>query len=503
MTEQLLKDPAWRRKNRLCTLLSLLPVVGWMALIFMAKRSGQRRFRIAGTIYGILSTAGYIPISLNLFFGVYVFSEIRRWFEILPFAIWLICLVHTLSLSKQYLQYLALNQASSPARDKLTSDKHWRRDNLRWMIWSIFPLCGSFAVFAIGKRLNNKTIYFTGLFSSIAIIVSSLLHTVCEIFYRYGFQDAMLFLQAFIGYVSILSLLVCFLFREDYLDVRASEWNGDTRRLPLLLDKKWRLKNSLWRVWTIFPLFGGIGLGIAGLKERNRKRILIGIICSIIYAILIVLYSIFESRYGNMYEFLSLLTYRLILLHYCAVLLYSTFVHWDVLRGRAISLQGYGSEFERDLDLYNRMSARGVDVSERQAQPVPTPESSIVDVSASSISDTVITERPIQNAPVRSLDFNARPEAVSQTPDGKIDINLCTQAELTNLPGVGVSQAMRAMEYREKNGEFRSVDEFVELLQIKPHFAVQLFTLAVAGQNAPAGDINTSESQPVRRRIDF
>jgi hypothetical protein len=54
------------------------------------------------------------------------------------------------------------------------------------------------------------------------------------------------------------------------------------------------------------------------------------------------------------------------------------------------------------------------------------------------------------------------------------------------------------MEHR-KNGGFRDVDEFIDLLEIKPHFAVQIFELVTV---SPMEKPKTGESN-VRRRIDF
>ena len=84
-----------------------------------------------------------------------------------------------------------------------------------------------------------------------------------------------------------------------------------------------------------------------------------------------------------------------------------------------------------------------------------------------------------------------------------VDINCCTQSELMTLPGIGVVQAKKAMEYREQNGGFRSLDEFVEVLQIKPHFAVQIFSRAVVSQAERKPAAQSSHTTHMRRTIDF
>ena len=94
------------------------------------------------------------------------------------------------------------------------------------------------------------------------------------------------------------------------------------------------------------------------------------------------------------------------------------------------------------------------------------------------------------------------PQPVPQSA-APVDINRCTQSELMTLPGIGVVQAKKAMEYREQNGGFRSLDEFVEVLQIKPHFAVQIFSRAVVSQAERKPAAQSSHTTHTRRTIDF
>ena len=40
-----------------------------------------------------------------------------------------------------------------------------------------------------------------------------------------------------------------------------------------------------------------------------------------------------------------------------------------------------------------------------------------------------------------------------------INLNTATQAELETLTGIGVSTAKKIIDYREKNGKFKSIEE--------------------------------------------
>ena len=53
-------------------------------------------------------------------------------------------------------------------------------------------------------------------------------------------------------------------------------------------------------------------------------------------------------------------------------------------------------------------------------------------------------------------------------PAEPIDLNTATEAEIALLPGVGEILAMRAVSEREVRGGFRSVEEFVKAIGLRP-----------------------------------
>ena len=62
--------------------------------------------------------------------------------------------------------------------------------------------------------------------------------------------------------------------------------------------------------------------------------------------------------------------------------------------------------------------------------------------------------------------------------NNKIDINNSTADELSKLPGITVVKAKKIADYINRNNGFKSMDEFIKLMEIKPHFAVQILDMA-------------------------
>ncbi len=50
--------------------------------------------------------------------------------------------------------------------------------------------------------------------------------------------------------------------------------------------------------------------------------------------------------------------------------------------------------------------------------------------------------------------------------DGKLNINLANQSLLETLPGIGPSKAQKILEYREKHGSFKSIEEIMNITGI-------------------------------------
>ena len=81
----------------------------------------------------------------------------------------------------------------------------------------------------------------------------------------------------------------------------------------------------------------------------------------------------------------------------------------------------------------------------------------------------------------------ARTDTRAAKPAVVVNLNTATQAELETLPGVGAKMAARIIEYRQKKGPFKKIEELMNVqgigeknfLKLKPQL-----TVGAAGTNA-------------------
>ncbi|MCL2426438.1 MAG: helix-hairpin-helix domain-containing protein [Oscillospiraceae bacterium] len=64
-----------------------------------------------------------------------------------------------------------------------------------------------------------------------------------------------------------------------------------------------------------------------------------------------------------------------------------------------------------------------------------------------------------EQQPISSDETTSEPIGVPSYGDGKININLASQSELTDLPGIGSTLASRIVDYRRQHGDFSRIED--------------------------------------------
>jgi competence protein ComEA len=82
---------------------------------------------------------------------------------------------------------------------------------------------------------------------------------------------------------------------------------------------------------------------------------------------------------------------------------------------------------------------------------------------------------PAQEKPAAS-------KAAAATPGAPVNLNTASAAQLEALPGVGPAMAKRIVEYRQKNGSFKKIEELMNVKGIGEKSFLKLKPLITVGQ---------------------
>lgn len=224
----------------------------------------------------------------------------------------------------------------------------------------------------------------------------------------------------------------------------------------------WELLNSWWVLFSFFAL-SWIGFFIVGKRARQKNWTVMGVVFCILQFGLLFLIS--DSN-----DIIMMIWFAA----YIAGIIMSFSVRKKYLICRDVLLNARIPEKD-DQQL------RASIVQSYQKQGVQGARTTVEsdDMLTNAVRTAVQQDAPDEEALKKRE--TAKPSHVSQAAVPQtaeqlepLDINNCTEQELSSLPGVSVVQAKKAVEYRRVQGGFFTVDEFFQAVALKPHFIVQL-----------------------------
>jgi competence protein ComEA len=104
----------------------------------------------------------------------------------------------------------------------------------------------------------------------------------------------------------------------------------------------------------------------------------------------------------------------------------------------------------------------------------------------------VLSQTPKSEAPPKAVKTTAsRAPAAKATASSPVNINSASVAQLQTLPGIGASTAQRIVDYRQKNGAFKKIEELMNVKGIGEKSFLKLKPVVTVGADKgdrPAGE---------------
>jgi competence protein ComEA len=87
--------------------------------------------------------------------------------------------------------------------------------------------------------------------------------------------------------------------------------------------------------------------------------------------------------------------------------------------------------------------------------------------------------------PLAQADASGKPSARTPKPTVMVNINTATAAELEQLPGIGAKTAARIIDYRQKKGPFKKIEELMNVQGIGEKSFLKLRSQITVAERTP------------------
>lgn len=229
--------------------------------------------------------------------------------------------------------------------------------------------------------------------------------------------------------------------------------------------KKWEILNSLWILFTFtLAFFNWIGFFHIGRKAKCKKWIFSGLIYSIPFILVMVT--------GGANDFVAGLTIILGIIGIVHAFMIRTeyLIRLEAIeKGKVLS----ESEVKKIITTIKLSKMNLEDIG----YPQSVSKNDVVEPSFSveKSAKTEVKESPIESEKPNKEDYKNK----------SIDINTASESELASLSGIGLILAKKAINHRETKGHFNSIDEFAEILSLKPHVLERIRPLIIVDKIEP------------------
>jgi competence protein ComEA len=105
----------------------------------------------------------------------------------------------------------------------------------------------------------------------------------------------------------------------------------------------------------------------------------------------------------------------------------------------------------------------------------------VVLVSAPSVVSAGQASKPAAKAAAMATKAGPAPGKARATTANPVNLNTASAAQLQTLPGVGASAAQRILDYRQKNGSFKKIEELMNVKGIGEKSFLKLKPLITVG----------------------
>lgn len=279
----------------------------------------------------------------------------------------------------------------------------------------------------------------------------------------------------------------------------------------------WRIIQSWWILLTFTFFFNWLAFFYISFRARHIRWTLWGLVYSLPFILLVAdMYTTDTWQYSVIMSGL--------LLGGLSSIIHGFKVRKEfLLRLEARQLQR-ASKGE-DLSLERKIEAEyGIQLSSPSSKPVQEPVPAAAAMPKQPVSEPVKPVQREQASPDKTVTPPVRPNSTSQvsapqpkpedamkqqaepssvpspepvSSEGTLELNTASEEAIAKLPGIGAVLAKKAIQFRNTNGSFRSLEEFTDLLGLKPHIVERIRPLVNVNAVSPA------PSQPSGRVVDF